>query len=71
MANRKKVPLSEREVKIIELICKELTNREIALRFELSIRTIEWCREQIMKKTKTKSAIGLFKYAVKNKIVKF
>lgn len=71
MKTNKKNALTPREIKIIKMISQELTNREIAEKLELSPRTIEWNRENIMDKTKAKSAIGLFKYAVKNEIVKF
>ncbi|MBL0047039.1 MAG: hypothetical protein IPP32_02945 [Bacteroidetes bacterium] len=65
-----KINLSEKEIKIIKLISKEYTNREIATMLELSIRTVEYCRENIMVKTKSKSAIGIYKFALKNKMVK-
>ena len=65
-----KINLSEKEIKIIKLICKEYTSREIAPMLELSIRTIEYYRENIMLKVKSKSAIGIYKFALKNKLVK-
>jgi len=74
---RKKIPpkslnpkylLSDREIRIIQLICDEFTNEEIAKKVKLGKRTIDGVREVIMEKTKSKNAIGLFKYAVKNRI---
>lgn len=71
MNPKKQEVLTPKETKITKLICKELTNKEIALQLKVSLRTIEWYRENIMRKTKSKTAIGIFKYALKNKIVKF
>ena len=67
---RQKINLSEKEITIIKLISKELTNKEIARILDLSIRSVEYCRENIMLKTKSKGAISVYKYALKNKIVK-
>jgi DNA-binding NarL/FixJ family response regulator len=50
------------------LICDEFTNEEIAKKLKLGKRTIEGLREVIMGKTKAKNVIGLFKYALRNRI---
>ena len=63
-----KYQLSEREIRIIQLICDEFTNEQIAKKIKLGKRTIEGLREVIMEKTKAKNVIGLFKYALKNRI---
>jgi DNA-binding NarL/FixJ family response regulator len=63
-----KYQLSDREIRIIQLICDEFTNEEIAKKLKLGKRTIEGLREVIMGKTKAKNVIGLFKYALRNRI---
>lgn len=64
--NFEKVVLSERETQIIQLICQELTNREIADKLSISVRTVEGHREAILQKLKAKNTVGIVMYAIKN-----
>jgi DNA-binding NarL/FixJ family response regulator len=57
--------LSEREVEILKLICKEYTNKEIANELCLSVRTIDTYRTKIFEKAKVKNAVGLVFFAIK------
>lgn len=61
--------LTQREVEIIRLIEKELSNKEIADTLFISERTVETHRKNIFRKTKTNSVIGLVKYAYEHKLV--
>ena len=61
--------LSKREVEIIKLITRELSNEDIAAHLAISKRTVETHRKNIFKKTKVKSVVGLVMLAVKNKLV--
>ncbi|MGZ4038315.1 MAG: response regulator [Bacteroidia bacterium] len=61
--------LSGREVEILKLICKEHTNREIADKLCLSMRTIDTYRDRIFEKTGVKNAVGLVFYALKYGLV--
>lgn len=63
-------PLTKIEVEIIKLICKEKTSSEIAVILEKSKRTIENHRYYIIKKIGCVNTVGVFRYALKNKIVK-
>jgi len=58
-------PLSTREIEILNLIAKEYNNEEIAAKLFISERTVETHRRNIFIKTKTKSIVGLIKYAIK------
>ena len=62
--------LSPRELQILKLIVNDIPNKNIATELGLSRRTVEAHRLHLMKKLGIKSIIGLFKYAVKNKMVK-
>lgn len=64
----KKVVLSEREIGIIKLICKEKTNREIADTLCIAVRTVDWHRENILKKIDAKNTAGIVMYAINNKL---
>lgn len=61
--------LTRREVEIIQLIEKELPNKEIAETLFISERTVETHRKNIFRKTKTNSVVGLIKYAYEHKLV--
>jgi DNA-binding NarL/FixJ family response regulator len=58
--------LSAKEIEFIKLTCKELTYKEIAEKMCLSPRTIEGYREDVFKKLRIKSRVGLVIYAIKN-----
>jgi len=57
---------SEREKEIIACICEGLTNKEIASKIFLSVRTIEGLRMKILEKMNVKNAAGIIIYAIKN-----
>ena len=65
-----KVEFSERETEIIDLVCREMTNKEIADKLFLSVRTVEGHRLKILEKMNVKNTVGLVVYAMKNGIVK-
>ena len=61
--------LTAREIEIIQLIEKEMSNKQIAEKLFLSERTIETHRKNIFRKTNTSSVIGLVKYAYEHKLI--
>jgi two-component system, NarL family, response regulator NreC len=64
-----KPQFTERELEVLKLICKELTNKEIASLLALSPRTVEGIRESLQKKIGAKNTVGIAVYAVKNRII--
>nr|HPR60286.1 response regulator transcription factor [Prolixibacteraceae bacterium] len=72
--NRKKQPaqhseLSEREIEVLYQICKGFSNNEIADILNISKRTVDKHRENLLSKTNTKNTAGLVMYAIKNGVV--
>jgi DNA-binding NarL/FixJ family response regulator len=61
---------SDREKEIIHFIVMELTNKEIADKLFLSVRTIEGHRLKIMEKMDVKNTVGIVIYALRNGLVK-
>jgi len=61
--------LTARELEVLELICKEYTNTQIAKQLYISTRTVEGHRKNILAKTGTKNSAGLVLFAVKNKLI--
>ena len=60
-----KPQFTERELSVIQLICDQLSNKEIAERLCLSIRTIEGYREKIQEKMDVHNTAGIVVYAIK------
>lgn len=60
--------LTQREIEVLQLICSEHTNQEIADKLFLSKRTVESHRQRILEKIGTKNTIGLVVYAMCNEI---
>ncbi len=63
------VELSKREHEVLTLLGRELSNEEIAERLFISERTVESHRRNIFIKTKSKSVVGLIKFAIKNNLI--
>lgn len=64
------IPLTPREIEIMQLIIQELTNVEIAEKIFISPTTVETHRRNLMKKLGVSSALGLMKYALKHGLIK-
>ncbi len=64
--NWKAIDLSEREMEILELICKGNSNQEIGEKLFLSKRTIDKHRANILEKTDSKNTAQLVMNAIKN-----
>ena len=59
---------NQREIEVIRLICEEFSNKEIAVKMDLSVRTIEGYRERIQEKMKVRNSAGIVVYAIKKGI---
>jgi two-component system response regulator NreC len=62
---KEKIEFSERELEIIQLICEQLTNKEIAEKLYLSTRTVEGHRLKIQEKMQAKNTAGIVIMALK------
>jgi DNA-binding CsgD family transcriptional regulator len=57
--------LSENELTFLQLACTEITYKEIAQKMEISPRTVDNYRDELLKKLKVQSRIGLVIFAIK------
>jgi len=62
--------LTEREIEIVKLLGREFTNEKIAQELNISFRTVETHRKNILQKTKSHNLAGLLKYAYFKGILK-
>jgi len=63
------VILSDREQEVLLLICKGLSNQEIADQLFISKRTVDHHRASLLTKTNTRNAASLVIYAIKHKMI--
>jgi DNA-binding NarL/FixJ family response regulator len=73
--NKKAVPaldharLTPREIDILRLICSEKSTLEIGELLRISVRTVEWHKQNIFEKTYSKTLAGLTIYAIRTGII--
>ncbi|MDB4583609.1 response regulator transcription factor [Draconibacterium sp.] len=60
---------SEKELRILELICIQYTAAEIGDELNLSVRTIEGYRRKLLEKSNSKNLAGLVVFALKHNLV--
>ena len=61
--------LSSREVEIMKMWGNSFTNKEIADKLFLSVRTVETHKNHIMQKLNLKTSVDLVKFAIRNNII--
>ena len=61
--------LSAREREIIQLLAESKSNKEVATKLGISVKTVETHRATIMRKLGVNSVVELVHYAVRNKII--
>ncbi len=69
LQNKNLYNLSSRELEILKLWGSSFTNKEIADRLFISIRTVESHKNHIMQKLNLKTTVDLVKFALKNNII--
>jgi DNA-binding NarL/FixJ family response regulator len=68
-STRHVLPLNEREMEFMKLVCTEWTYKEIADLMYLSPRTIDGYRDALFEKLNVRTRVGLAMYAVRSGIV--
>lgn len=63
------IVLSEREKEVLNLVCMEYTAQEIAVKMEISARTVEAIKDRLMERFGVKNSVGLVFYAMKNSLI--
>jgi len=64
------IPLSERELEVLKHMSQGLSNKQIADKLFISIRTVETHKHNLMKKLNIFSTAELVIYAIQNNIIK-
>lgn len=62
--------LTEKELAFLQYACSEMTYKEIASAMQVSPRTVEGYRDELLKKLNLQSRVGLVLFAIKNGLYK-
>jgi two-component system response regulator NreC len=68
-ASMKIEPLTNREIEILRLIVKGYTNRQVSSALNISIRTVETHRSNVMEKLNLHSRVELVRYATEHGLI--
>jgi two-component system, NarL family, invasion response regulator UvrY len=63
--------LSMRELQVLRKLAQGSTNREIAITYNISIKTVDTYRARILKKLNLRNNAELSRYAIQNRLVEF
>ncbi|MFI2744626.1 response regulator [Zhouia sp. PK063] len=66
-----KKSLKKRELEFLQLVCTEMTYKEIAQKMSLSPKTVDGYRENLFEKLQVKNRIGLVLVAIKENLIEF
>lgn len=61
--------LSSREMEVLKLFAHSFTNKEIADKLFISVRTVESHKNNIMRKINLKTTVDMVKFAIRNNII--
>jgi DNA-binding NarL/FixJ family response regulator len=61
--------LSQRELEVLDLICKQYTAQEIGEKLFISTRTVDGHRNNLLEKTGMKNTAGLVVFSIKNNLI--
>lgn len=61
--------LTDREIDVLKLICKEFTNQEIAQKLYVSVRTVDAHRRNLLRKSGVRNTAGLVRFALENRLI--
>jgi two-component system, NarL family, nitrate/nitrite response regulator NarL len=61
--------LTQRETQIVILVCEGKTNKEIARRLNIVVKTVDFHKANIYKKTNTYTDAGLYNFALKKNLI--
>jgi len=67
--NEERPCLTKREESVLKLLAEGGSNKDIARKLDISVRTVETHRQNIKQKLNIQTAAGLAKYAIENNIV--
>lgn len=62
-------PLSERQLEVVKMLCEAKSSKEVAVALNLSVKTVETHRANILRQLEMHSIVELVRWAIRNRIV--
>jgi DNA-binding NarL/FixJ family response regulator len=62
----REVKLNDIEIKVLNLICMEKNNQQIADQLNINVHSVDYYRRKILTKTRQSTVVGIVKYAIEN-----
>jgi DNA-binding NarL/FixJ family response regulator len=69
VASQRKPTLTVREAEVLQLVAEGLANKQIASELDISIKTVEKHRQNLMEKLEIHDTAGLTRYALANGVI--
>jgi len=66
-----KAMLTTQEIRFLNLVCSDMTYKEIAMKMSLNPRSVDNLRDSLFTKLDVKSRVGLAMFAIRHGIVRF
>lgn len=66
---RQRISLTTRELELVKLICNGMTNKEIGEELNISPRTVESHRSNLMRKLNVNNVSGIIQYSIQNNLL--
>jgi len=61
--------LTNRELQVLKMVAKEYSNPEIADQLNISLRTVDTHKRNLLKKLKVKNVVGMVRYAIEHNLI--
>lgn len=61
-------PLTPREREIVQLLAEGRSNKQVAMRLNISVKTVETHRSALMRKIGARTVVDIVRYAMRNKL---
>lgn len=62
--------ITERQKQVLELVCQDFTNKEIAEKLLISEKTVDYHRKQMLERSGRKSFVGVVIWAFKYNLLR-
>ncbi len=69
-AAKNQINFTERELEVLALICKGLTNKEISSKLHIGVRTVDRHKDNILQKANVRNTVELVIYALQNDLIR-
>ena len=63
------IQLTEREIQVLQCLAEDLSAKEIAARLNISAKTVEFHKRNMLRKLQVRGKIALVRYAIRQNLI--